>query len=40
MLEAEAVVARFYNVTVVRQPVQQRRRHFRVTKYLRPLAET
>ena len=37
--EAMAVVARLHDVAVAREPVQQRRRHLRVTEHVEPFGE-
>ena len=38
-LEAEAVIASFNDVAMVRQAIEQRRRHFRVAEHAGPFAE-
>ena len=37
--EAERLIARFHDVVVMRQPIQQRCRHLGIAKYTRPLGE-
>ena len=39
MLQAVGLVARFDDVAVVRQPIQQRRSHLGVAEYTRPFRE-
>src|ERR1035437_6213082 len=39
MPEAERLIARLHDMAVMRQPIQQRRRHLGIAKYARPFSK-